>query len=62
MAPKKDKIFDSAPPQHFGGNVDNRNFNTGTAMYYKVQIKGAEYYAGDSHFAQGDGELSGNSN
>lgn len=59
VAPKEDKKFDSTPPQSFGGNVDNRNFNAGTAMYYKVQVEGANYYAGDSHFAQGDGELSG---
>lgn len=28
-------------------------------MYYTVQVEGAGMYVGDSHFSQGDGELSG---
>lgn len=56
---KESGKFDSIPPGYFGGNVDNRNFSTGTTMYYPVHMDGAMYYAGDSHFAQGDGELNG---
>lgn len=46
-------------PKTFGGNVDNKNFVVGTSMFYKVEVEGAGVYVGDSHFAQGDGELSG---
>lgn len=46
-------------PKRFGGNVDNKNFVMGTSMFFKVQVEGAGVYVGDSHFAQGDGELSG---
>lgn len=55
---KKGKIH-SLHPFPFGGNVDNKNFIAGTSMYYKVQVPGAGVYVGDSHFAEGDGELSG---
>ena len=54
----KGKIH-SLHPQTFGGNVDNKNFVKGTSMFFKVQVDGAGLYVGDSHFAQGDGELSG---
>ncbi len=47
------------PPDIYGGNVDNRNFNVGTSMYYPVQVEGGLFTAGDSHIAEGDGEISG---
>jgi len=59
VAPKVEEVLDSTPPHSVGGNVDNQNFGVGTSMYYEVQVDGAKYYAGDSHFAQGNGELSG---
>ena len=55
---RKGKVH-SLPPYEFGGNVDNKNFVVGTSMFYKAQVAGAGVYVGDSHFAQGDGELSG---
>lgn len=59
VLPAKNGKIHSLPPYDFGGNVDNKNFVVGTSMYYKVQVAGAGVYVGDSHFAQGDGELSG---
>lgn len=59
VLPAKEGKIHSLPPYSFGGNVDNKNFVKGTSMYYKVQVEGAGIYVGDSHFAQGDGELSG---
>ncbi|MDA8194700.1 MAG: acetamidase/formamidase family protein [Thermaerobacter sp.] len=47
------------PPGKFGGNVDNRSFVPGTAMFYPVQVSGGWWWAGDTHFAEGDGEISG---
>jgi len=59
VAPKEAGKINSIPPGPFGGNVDNRSFVPGTSMYYPVQVKGALFVAGDSHFAQGDGEING---
>lgn len=59
VLPAKNGKVHSLHPFDFGGNIDNKNFVAGTSMYYKVQVKGAGVYVGDSHFAQGDGELSG---
>jgi Predicted acetamidase/formamidase len=59
VAPAEDGCIDSVPPGVFGGNVDNRHFTVGTSMYYPVQVEGGLFTAGDSHIAEGDGEISG---
>ncbi|MES3517063.1 MAG: acetamidase/formamidase family protein [Natronomonas sp.] len=59
VAPAEDGQIDSVPPAVYGGNIDNRNFNVGTSMYYPVQVPGGLFTAGDSHIAEGDGEISG---
>jgi acetamidase/formamidase len=47
------------PPGRHGGNMDDREFVVGTTMYYPVTRAGALFWAGDTHFAQGDGEVNG---
>lgn len=59
VAPAEPGAIDSVPPAIYGGNVDNRHFNVGTSMYYPVQVEGGLFTAGDSHIAEGDGEISG---
>lgn len=59
VAPAESGRIDSVPPDIYGGNVDNRNFDVGTSMYYPVQVEGGLFTAGDSHIAEGDGEISG---
>lgn len=59
VAPAERGKVDSVPPDIYGGNVDNRNFRVGTSMYYPVQVEGGLFTAGDSHIAEGDGEISG---
>ncbi len=59
VAPKECGRINTIPPGPFGGNLDNRNFIPGTSMIYPVQVKGGLFTAGDSHFAQGDGEIAG---
>lgn len=59
VAPGEAGKIDSVPPNIYGGNVDNRHFNVGTSMYYPVQVEGGLFTAGDSHIAEGDGEISG---
>lgn len=47
----------SVPPAMYGGNIDINELGAGSTAYYPVQAKGALFYTGDSHFAQGDGEV-----
>ena len=50
----------SGPPGHFGGNLDCKELVAGTTLYLPVFQKGALFYTGDSHAAQGDGEITVN--
>lgn len=47
----------SVPPGPFGGNIDINELQAGSALYLPVQVPGAGFYAGDPHYAQGDGEV-----
>lgn len=47
----------SVPPAMYGGNMDINDLGDGSTVYYPVQVPGALFYTGDSHFAQGDGEV-----
>lgn len=48
----------SVPPSFYGGNIDINELSAGATVYYPVQVPGALFYTGDSHFVQGDGEVS----
>jgi acetamidase/formamidase len=45
------------PPHHGGGNMDNRHLTAGTTLWLPVFVEGAMFSCGDSHAAQGDGEV-----
>ncbi|GLW10638.1 acetamidase [Microtetraspora sp. NBRC 13810] len=47
----------SVPPTVAGGNLDVNELGAGSILYLPVQVPGALFYAGDPHFAQGDGEV-----
>jgi acetamidase/formamidase len=47
------------PPSRFGGNLDTKHLNTGTTLYLPVGVEGALFSLGDTHAAQGDGEVCG---
>lgn len=47
----------SVPPGPHGGNIDVKELVAGTRLYLPVQVPDALFYAGDPHFAQGDGEV-----
>jgi acetamidase/formamidase len=49
----------SGPPGSFGGNFDCKELVAGSTLYLPVFNKGALFYTGDAHAAQGDGEISG---
>jgi acetamidase/formamidase len=49
----------SGRPGVFGGNLDSKDLTTGSTLYLPVFQKGALFYTGDCHAAQGDGEIAG---
>jgi acetamidase/formamidase len=59
VAPGESGRINSIPPGPFGGNIDNWRIGAGATMYYPVFNKGANFFVGDSHMAQGDAELAG---
>lgn len=47
------------PPRRVGGNMDIRDNAVGTTLYLPVEVAGALLSLGDTHAAQGDGEVCG---
>jgi acetamidase/formamidase len=47
----------SSAPGAFGGNLDLKELSTGSTLYLPVFQTGGLFYTGDSHGAQGDGEV-----
>ena len=45
------------PPRENGGNMDMKHMTRGSRLFLPVFVEGALFSAGDSHFAQGDGEV-----
>ncbi|NEL81621.1 MAG: acetamidase, partial [Xanthomonas perforans] len=41
------------------GNLDIRDLAAGTSLYLPVEVAGALFSIGDTHAAQGDGEVCG---
>lgn len=59
VAPATEEELGTIPPRENGGNMDNRYLGVGTTVYLPVLVKGALLSIGDTHAAQGDGEVSG---
>jgi len=49
--------YSSVPPGRYAGNLDIRDLTEGAALYVPVFVKGALLWTGDSHAAQGNGEI-----
>ncbi len=47
------------PPRRVGGNIDIRDMTAGTTLYLPVEVPGGLFSIGDTHAAQGDGEVCG---
>jgi acetamidase/formamidase len=47
------------PPRRVGGNLDCRDMLRGTRAYFPVEVSGGKLSVGDTHAAQGDGEVCG---
>jgi acetamidase/formamidase len=52
-------VQSSWPPGPFGGNMDLKDLTAGSTLFLPVFQYGAQFYTGDCHSAQGDGEVSG---
>jgi acetamidase/formamidase len=57
VAPNTSEGVHSVPPAEYGGNLDINELGVGAILYLPVQVAGALFYAGDPHYAQGDGEV-----
>ena len=59
VAPAEPGPHSIVPPRACGGNMDIRDLAAGTRLYLPVQVPGALFSVGDTHAAQGDGEVCG---
>ena len=59
LAPAEPGLHSIVPPRRVGGNMDVRDLAAGTTLYLPVEVAGALFSVGDTHAAQGDGEVCG---
>jgi len=59
VAPAEPGLHSIVPPRRVGGNMDIRDIAAGTDLYLPVEVAGALFSVGDTHAAQGDGEVCG---
>jgi len=57
VARKEPGRYSTVPPGEYAGNIDVRDFVEGTTLYVPVFVRGALLWSGDSHAAQGNGEV-----
>lgn len=55
----KDRCVRTIPPRENGGNMDVKQMQVGTTILFPCFVDGCGLFAGDVHYAQGDGEVSG---
>lgn len=59
LAPARYGTHPSLPPYRTGGNLDVRDLSIGSVLYLPVEVEGGLLSIGDTHAAQGHGELAG---
>jgi acetamidase/formamidase len=59
VAPAQPGLHSIVPPRRVGGNMDIRDLAAGTELFLPVEVAGALFSVGDTHAAQGDGEVCG---
>jgi acetamidase/formamidase len=59
VAPAQPGKHSIVPPRRVGGNMDVRDIAQGTELFLPVEVAGALFSVGDTHAAQGDGEVCG---
>ena len=59
VAPAEKGTLSIIPPRHIGGNMDVCDLVAGSTLHLPVEVAGALLSIGDTHAAQGDGEVCG---
>jgi acetamidase/formamidase len=59
VAPAEPGEHSIVPPSRFGGNMDTKHLRVGATLFLPVGVEGALFSLGDTHAAQGDGEVCG---
>jgi len=59
LAPPTPGPHSTVPPHPWGGNLDVKHLTAGTKLYLPVGVDGGLFSVGDTHAAQGDGEVCG---
>ncbi|MEM9490096.1 MAG: acetamidase/formamidase family protein, partial [Myxococcota bacterium] len=59
VAPAEPGRHSVVPPRRVGGNMDLRDVVRGAKLLLPVEVPGALFSVGDTHAAQGDGEVCG---
>ena len=59
VAPDEEGEQSVVNPRRVGGNMDTRDISVGTVLFLPVEVPGALLSVGDTHAAQGDGEVCG---
>ncbi|MBW9052788.1 acetamidase/formamidase family protein [Rhizobium mesosinicum] len=59
VAPAEPGTHSVVPPRRIGGNMDIRDLTAGVTLYLPIEVEGALFSIGDTHAAQGDGEVCG---
>jgi acetamidase/formamidase len=59
LAPAEPGLHSIVPPRRVGGNMDIRDLAAGSELYLPVEVAGGLFSIGDTHAAQGDGEVCG---
>ncbi len=57
VAAATDQPVHSVPPGVYGGNIDVKDLGAGTTIYLPVFVPGANFYTGDPHMVQANGEV-----
>jgi acetamidase/formamidase len=52
-------LVSSTPPGAWGGNIDLKFCGLGSSLFLPVFNKGGQFFTGDGHAVQGDGEVDG---
>jgi acetamidase/formamidase len=59
VAPPEPGAHSIVPPSRWGGNMDTKYLIAQSTLYLPVGVEGALFSLGDTHAAQGDGEVCG---
>lgn len=57
--PRSLGMVSTTPPGPWGSNMDLKELRKGATLYLPVFNKGAQFFTGDGHAVQGDGEVDG---